>query len=780
MNTQHLDYEMESNHPSMEATTDDEAGSTQTRLLMDARNLEVEEPVISQKAKNEPQGHRREAPLIKRIGVWSLIVVVLSAIVLIFALGFLSWIWYGGRSNSNWRRIMIKGWSKQAVTLSAILIRLAISSLATLATSMIAAIAIERRGVPLHIFPQVSIARYANTGPDTLWISTFTDKAFLSRRLRLLLILLLTTTIASQFSSTLLLSDFSQGSVTGFSSSQQVGLASSSMTVAGMDIDDIIEDNPLPPNYWSHYPKQFATFAEYSEPGNSSDAVDDTGVSLRSFLPLSDVTERQNILEYTGAAAVFDTRVVCVQPNFTTLSFNASSLSGQLMYSDSIPGKQKSVKPVRGNVTDEFLELGTSFTSSYSVRPTNFTCNIASSPKWSKTLCVLKGYTTDVLPLQNGSSIWMIDGLVSALDPFYNETATTLPLVKQGDAFPVNTGNMHLIIEPPRSPGAVIKWEPSTGPWSAVTIRNVTKNFDCSTCWEDLTKNNCSSHCIQRVFRTSLCFDALPPPADMYTIQDFNISMSSPKSRLEPGVTPMSNGSLYTGNIRRQLGVTKQPLDLDTRGILQLEGKALLKDLAQRREFFQSFNLSSLKGVDEIPELNPNMRWPATLGDNYWTPAIAFSSGRSYTVADPNDAVLGIFNDTLNDTDSPAKALQAVLTVLLGMAYYDPLQFTNYPTSASLTYSESALMPLNQRGLVAVFCIICAHVLICMFVAVEFVRNTKKSYLGNAWQAVAQVSNNTEVARMLEGTDMKTDKEVTCQLNEHGGELRRRNLVRAE
>lgn len=92
---------------------------------------------------------------------------------------------------------MVQGWSKQAVTLSAIVIRFAVASLAKVATAMIAAVAIETRGVPIDDFARVSIARYNNSGPETFWIPGFFNKAFLGFRLRLLLLLLLFTSITS-------------------------------------------------------------------------------------------------------------------------------------------------------------------------------------------------------------------------------------------------------------------------------------------------------------------------------------------------------------------------------------------------------------------------------------------------------------------------------------------------------------------------------------------------------------------------------------------------------
>src|SRR5204862_4216365 len=98
----------------------------------------------------------------------------------------------------------------------ALLIRVAVSALAAVATSMIASIAIERRGVPLEDSAQVSLARFSNAGPWIFWKSLFIKKFFNGFRLRLLIFALFATTMVTQFSSTLLLTDLGQGPVVAF------------------------------------------------------------------------------------------------------------------------------------------------------------------------------------------------------------------------------------------------------------------------------------------------------------------------------------------------------------------------------------------------------------------------------------------------------------------------------------------------------------------------------------------------------------------------------------
>lgn len=447
----------------------------------------------------------RETTVYQRVGPWFSILSICSVIVLLAALRFLSWIYWGDKSRPWWRHMMVRGWSKQAVTLSAIAIRFAVASLATTATAMIAALAIETRGVPIDDLAQVSIARFSNNGPETFWISGLFNKAFLGIRLRVPLLLLLCTAVASQFTSTLLLSDFDQGLVTGFANQETILLATSP-TIISTTVEDAELNFTTKDSYWSRYPKQFAAFAEYTEPGDSSDGVEDTGVTLRSFLPFSDQNDRASLLEFNGVAPVFDTRCLCVRPTFTSLLFDVTgpgdsgTMIGQISYANKIPGMPA---PFVYNLTAE--ALGANVTDQ--ILPTNFSCELRAWKPRERTICILKGQSSilEYLPGHEwpGGLAWVNDGLVSALDPIFDQTERG----KSSWMPSPNTGNAYLIVESPSRPGVFLKAQPAPGPWSAVTLRNTTNNFDCSICWSDLTKPNCT-HCVEISFRTSLCFDA--------------------------------------------------------------------------------------------------------------------------------------------------------------------------------------------------------------------------------------------------------------------------------
>jgi hypothetical protein len=82
--------------------------------------------------------------------------------------------------------------------------------------------------------------------------------------------------------------------------------------------------------YWSGLSRNFHTFAESSQPpavpSESTQIIDDTGSTLRSFLPITDPNIRQNLINFSGLASVFDLRVSCVRPTLLTGLLNEKTV----------------------------------------------------------------------------------------------------------------------------------------------------------------------------------------------------------------------------------------------------------------------------------------------------------------------------------------------------------------------------------------------------------------------------------------------------------------------
>lgn len=90
-------------------------------------------------------------------------------------------------------------------------------------------------------------------------------------------------------------------------------------------------------------------------------------------------------------------------------------------------------------------------------------------------------------------------------------------------------------------------------------------------------------------------------------------------------------------------------------------------------------------------------------------------------------------------TDSPALVVQALLTRICQIAYYEQLAMLNSPVPAATAFSLTAPIPLQWTGFGIGMVLVGIHSVIMVVIVVWFVRATRASLIGGYWQAVAQV-----------------------------------------
>ncbi|KAF5572847.1 hypothetical protein FPANT_12769 [Fusarium pseudoanthophilum] len=292
---------------------------SQAHENLEVETLQSEGSPISQNVSSSPN----DSPMTIGFGVWA--VIATSFIVLVEAIIFLSWLWFEDRKSEAWRQFMLSGRATQSITLMSVLIRWAIGTLAAITTSMAASIALELHGVPMSALAEISIARFTNSGPQSL--KKMLPGTTFRPWLRILMICLFALVGASQFASTLLVSDLRELTILSLRKNMSYGF-----TFGAIKEATSWDRTPLPLRaddlkYWSGVPSQSEIFAEYSEPGESSDELDDTGTALRAFLPISTKAQRESIQSFKGIARVIDTRVICVRPKFTAKLIKLPTIS---------------------------------------------------------------------------------------------------------------------------------------------------------------------------------------------------------------------------------------------------------------------------------------------------------------------------------------------------------------------------------------------------------------------------------------------------------------------
>lgn len=366
------------------------------------------------KSKESPRsGTNRNAETFRfqrRLNAFLINFATMSAVFLLGAIAFLTFLWYSGESNLFWRRIVRVGWITRSVTLSAVILRITVSIQAGIATSMMAALAIEKTGIQFFDILELSVIRFSNSGPYQLfWLCAKRPNSIV---LLLLLGLLSTSTLVIQFASTALLSDVKllsiKGSATEISVSYGFEAVGLSTEPSFQEYANVFESHPWTTPILEHH-----SFGEYAVPVDRIGDVDDTGTIIRAIIPIMEKDEREHLLNYHGPASVFDSRVVCVQPNFLTM---------ELCNWDNISAAGRLCGKVAPRRTFRDAAINTNG-SSYSCFPAGADGCQATGDCFDRrfTLCSLTSPASG--------------GLISALDPTNNGSLT------QG-WYPSNTGGV--------------------------------------------------------------------------------------------------------------------------------------------------------------------------------------------------------------------------------------------------------------------------------------------------------------------------------------------------
>ena len=284
-------------------------------------------------ANDAPTSVQPRRTLLRSLGVVRILVFLVGTLVILGVLGFLGFLWYSARaaekglpsvSVAAWRRILDAGWLLRSVTLASLLVRIVVAAQAATATEMLSSLLLESGGgCSLPDLARLSVTRCQAAGPYQLalvmrrQLHSAVNVAYAA-----LLAVLLAVTVATQFSSTVLLTDFGSARVVGDDDNANVSFAFN-YDRAGSLL------NPYNgANYWTARPLAYFRFAEDSGPATEEDGVYDTGFTARAFLPLNNADQRVAARSYVGPSTVIDARVVCVRPRITITSANLTASVG--------------------------------------------------------------------------------------------------------------------------------------------------------------------------------------------------------------------------------------------------------------------------------------------------------------------------------------------------------------------------------------------------------------------------------------------------------------------
>lgn len=605
----------------------------------------------------------------------------------------------GAEPRRPWIRVLRENWATSVVTICTALIRSTIVFQAGLVTSMLAGIILETIGVPVFQAPLYSIIRALDVAPYSLLSTTkLRSKGVLSIFIYTLLAIEVLVTLASQFLSTILISDFTDSSFADMNNST---------TVRTMEDSDLATGT----KWWMVPPASGWTFAELSEASEEGQDFDDTGHTYRAFLPFEDEAKRTDLRKFHGETFVMDQRVVCARPSLTDLTLDVTygdsvRLSGQITV-------DASSYPMLQETEDQ--------------RRVNFTCGLPHASRETDT----KEAGSSICSPKSGTEWWLLlkDPLVdpSSYEGLGGSTDTGPPIAGIPKAstmlMVLNVVSIEAIIEDITG-AEKVEVVRNDGPWAMIP--------------------NASG---DEALRVTACITNLGA-------QTFTLDMDGPHARQEPKLTWDRRASNYgTEAGLRQLGVTSTAKTLQERGVLSLgrksEWQPSLIDPSARIMWFFSLSLSNSMST---PDANsrPNIGVPDT---------DVILSGSSVIGNFAHESHSALFHGALRSTESPALATQAMLARLHQMAYYDALPKPNATAEASTSFSTSALIPVRWSGFIAATAIITTHFIIVAIVAILFLWLTSHSFIGHHWQAVSQVLSE-DTLPILEQADEMKDKDV--------------------
>ena len=708
-------------------------------------------PEDSSSAETLPEKARHhEYTTYEKCGAVAVTILGVGLISILAAIGFLWFLWLAGYRNSTWHKIVSGNWlASPSVSLSATLLRQAISFQAGTAASMLASVALEQFMVLLLHVASVSVTRNANAGPYMLLWYIF--KAFLrnsARRWRsswlMILVLLLTlTTLFLQFTSTVLLSDLRPSIVPGLSTSSRTA------TNFAYDVNGSI---PIirRGTTWTMKPPFYPTFAEYHEPPPATpEGVVDTGVTLRAFMPIQDQQSRSLLRNYEGRATVLDARVQCMRPDLS---------SERLHITDGVLGFEGVVKASFN--TSRLIFIGTNTTADdesdsandygiihdWELRPnTSFGCL---SPLQNTNLNDDYHTNNASLAESDDNTNWRLSFCQPTESQFAGQLTSEFQTPEWELRYPHSSPYMSfgaLYIAVNVSNGGVEDWmnvlsNEEAGFGGFVGPGMAPLLYSAHGEWLDLFFTPDGSLKLS----ISMCYAA-------FDTADRNVTISSTTNRTEPSPSYNDKTFKYTySRVRQQLGQpnTLSPHDSDTiseRGIMSLHKRSSW--LGGPGDYqFKGNTLTEVSWVMDFANMAGPMGSSQTANsDRQNYTGLMFNaldnantwSAMPVIVADPS--LYSMVQEIVQTGGDIAFALQSVLTTLTGIAYYDQLQQFNDVSTIKQKSFVVATAPKRFRGLIAVTSVATAHLVITAIILWLFLSKTRVSSIGNSWQAVAQV-----------------------------------------
>lgn len=618
-----------------------------------------------------------------------------------------------------------KSWPTLSITICTAVLKIITAAQAAVCTSLVAALLLERRRLPLSKAVPVSLKRGISQNPFDFLYGLLSWKS-LHPLLWVEMALLLIITVATfglQFTSTILLSGFDNTTLVQFPEvrpQHNVSLSQERFYSQVMGL-----------NSFSKFVPSYALFGELDGtsdiPTPNPHGVSDTGKKLRSFLPLTQ-QDRLNLRSYKGPALSQDLQVMCMRPNVsaqiswepttradTIFARSGISISGSISYEDTF--EEAALDNWEHCSTYRFFD-GAHRTDCL---PEAFNCSLPVKSSTSPDLLPVSALCH--LPLSHANSSGVLDSTAF----FYNASN---PL-----------------------------WSASSFPWMFLTLStNLTKtavqkvdngisSVDLNTTLPDVGEWRAYEVFPNTTLDVSLCFAGL-------NIKLHNVSMSTTADPKEPeSHWNLLHDEDSLAPIQAFMGTNGTNLTLEERGVLRT-------NLSDPEDFTdENGNDSSnalVRGAGEFA-MSTNFT-----DDRRGTRYMCNICDSISTI--PPD-ISALFARTIHTTNRAAWAIQNLLTTYTQSWYAQLLPLFDVGADVEVKYSAQVRIPVHPGGLIAVICIVLVDLVCIWAITVLYVVHTRYSRQGNIWHTVSQVVVSEDTRMVLERSDhVVLDKEVEERL----------------
>ncbi|KAI1408414.1 hypothetical protein F5Y13DRAFT_204766 [Hypoxylon sp. FL1857] len=722
------DVEIQSNMPSIISA---DSVSNHSTEVPGVTSVSPEQPVshsstgtlMETTATQVTEGHNANAkverglPIRKSLGITGCIIIFGGSILTLLVIAFLIFLWAGEgpaggqQSTRPWRQIMLRDWATRAVTLSALVLRSVAAAQASVCTSLVAALLLERRQVRLSKVAQMSVTRSVNNGPQQLIQAIFSSRS--SRMIfnteALLLILLALVTLGIQFTSTILLPDFDSARLVHDPATVRHFVSLSPLTQT--DVTDIFATT------WPTLQSSAALYGELES--NSITEPDEHGVShngpkLRAFLPFEH-QDRIRMRSYKGTAFTLKTEVSCMRPSLEarvqvhpwSLDVPYASMAGEISY-------EQTFKDASINHTLDCFEAPRYEDEDITLcLPTKFNCTVPSQPiktyvGWAPAMCRL-----DTIGMTRGEAdidFWQTS------DDLYGPTSMIfLAFAVNGDFAYYDANETQGRLGTPAPYGEWNSYELYPG-----SFLNV-----------------------------SLCFSTLNT-----TISEVEMTSSTDLTEPEFKWSAKLNTSNVEG-LKNFMGGEDAYQSNNERGIFSIQS---IQHPVSLSAFAEEVNASSAKDDISFSEWalwhGPSAAIWAWASNNQSLILCTSCQMRGLSTLKDGTAV---FTSVIDSSNRVAVAIDTYLAKLVQNFYYLMFPLFDVPADVEVVFSSEEQIPKKWGGLIAVLVMVSVYLICVWVITALYMKNVRYTRQGDFWHAVSQLISESTQSVLEKSNELKDD-----------------------